>query len=271
MLYDSIDPHRRQRIGAAALLAIFLHITTLLVLDKLLNLKLEREVKTIPIILIADRAIESQSSVHAQQQQQAASAARDFITTQDFANHTRTMSEGDARNSDSTLESELSGESASSLPRVTLPKQSQASRAQSAREGLQQIFNRSGKAAQVEQRNTKPELPTLSDYEQKLIRVLSRDTLYDPFHQIILNRNLDRLSFSLELQLFPNGAIKRARVVEKSGIPEVDELAISTAYKASPYPKPPSQDIQKAFRYLIPVEYTTDASRARAREQNNSN
>lgn len=260
MLYDSLDPHRRQRIGAAALLAIFLHFTTLLILDRLFDLKLEREVKTIPVILIADHAIESQQSIQTQQQQ-SASAAQDFVTTQNLSQFSRTRATEAAPKGNIGMTGSAGRGQATELPRIDMPRQSQASRAQSAREGLQQIFNRDGAAAPIEQRSTEPERPQLSEYEQTLIRALSKDTLYDPFHQIILNKNLERLRFSIEIQLFPNGAIKRAKLLEKSGIREVDELAISTVYQASPYPRPPAADIQRAFRYTIPVEYTTRAPR----------
>ena len=95
----------------------------------------------------------------------------------------------------------------------------------------------------------------LDEYEQLLLEKLSRAGLYDRYPGIMEANNIDRLDFEITLILFPSGAIKSAAVNPPTEIEEINRLAESTAYGASPYPAPPKKDYEKGFKYTIPISY----------------
>ncbi|KZZ30534.1 hypothetical protein A3755_13810 [Oleiphilus sp. HI0085] len=120
--------------------------------------------------------------------------------------------------------------------------------------GLQNIFSRdkqSLKPSQTKQVSSK-ELEQLSDYEILLLSALRKDSLYDPFHAVMNTHKRKEVAYTITLRLFPNGAIKNALIKEPSGIMKIDELALQAAYRASPFPTPPHEDIQKGYKYDIP-------------------
>lgn len=125
-------------------------------------------------------------------------------------------------------------------------------------EGLQNIFSRKPiqqeKSSSTQQLTTKA-LEELSEYEIQLLQRMAKNELYDKFHPVMKKHEQDRINYVITLHLFPNGAIKSAKIKNSSNIDEIDNLAINAAYLASPFPKPPSEDIKKSFLYEIPIVY----------------
>jgi hypothetical protein len=95
----------------------------------------------------------------------------------------------------------------------------------------------------------------LSPYQQTLIKHLLAGELYDRFHAFMASTSQTEIKYSIELRLFENGAIKSASLTKKSSSLEIDRLAITAAYNASPYPRPPSEDFEVGYTYLIPMSY----------------
>ena len=122
---------------------------------------------------------------------------------------------------------------------------------------LQGIFSRETpnvKTTSVKQISNK-ELEQLSDYEVLLLKALAKESLYDRFHEVMNANKRKEVRYSITLNLFPNGAIKNASIREPSGLAAIDELAIQAAYLASPFPMPPRDDIQRGYKYHIPIIY----------------
>jgi len=138
-----------------------------------------------------------------------------------------------------------------------LPTLNQSNRQQISRDGLTSLFSQSPKVTnqknekQVSTRNA----AKLSDYQKRLIKHMLQGKLYDQFHRIMKEKNATTVSYTLSLWLLPSGAIKNAAIKETSGIQEIDKRAISAAYSASPYPKPPPGDTATRFKYEVPVQY----------------
>jgi TonB family protein len=133
----------------------------------------------------------------------------------------------------------------------------QQQRQQKAGRNLKELFSNqrvTETQAEVKQLSTK-NTQELSEYQQTLIRHMVRAELYDQFHQYLINKEEQRIDYEIELRLMNNGAIRSARIVSSSGFTKLDELAITTAYNASPYPRPPRKDATKGYRYTIPVGY----------------
>ena len=65
----------------------------------------------------------------------------------------------------------------------------------------------------------------------------------------------NEINFEVTLILHPSGAIKNAVISRSSGIIEIDALAKQNAFKASPYPRPPAEDMQNGFRYAISITH----------------
>ena len=143
-------------------------------------------------------------------------------------------------------------------PKLNTPVVPRNNNPASAFEGLQNIFSRNKNIETsqnaIQQFSTKS-LNDLSDYEIQLLQRLARNELYDGFHRVMEHFNQDKVGYTISLILFPNGAIKNAQIKESSSIPEIDQLAIKSAFQASPYPKPPSADIAIDFKYDIPIIY----------------
>ena len=98
-------------------------------------------------------------------------------------------------------------------------------------------------------------LEELTEYEILLLQKLAQNELYDDFHPVMEKNKQTDIRYTITLQLFSNGAIKNAKISNSSKIKEIDRLAIKTAFSASPYPKPPKEDINKGFKYNIPIIY----------------
>jgi TonB family protein len=117
----------------------------------------------------------------------------------------------------------------------------------------------------VEQISTQ-DLPELSGYEKLLLQRLSQQSLYDDFHAVMASHTRNRVIYIVSLRLFSTGAIRSAQITRSSGIPEIDRLALQTAYRASPFPAPPESDAAKEFRYQIPIIYDRNPSAAEHRK-----
>tara|TARA_R110001592_G_scaffold33316_2_gene115591 strand:+ start:6027 stop:6830 length:804 start_codon:yes stop_codon:yes gene_type:complete len=125
-------------------------------------------------------------------------------------------------------------------------------------QGLQDIF--SNKVIKLDPINNKQQIATksleqLNQYEIQLLQKLAKDELYDEFHPVMSKNKQTNISYIITLNLFTNGAIKNATIRQSSNIQEIDELAIKAAYLASPFPKPPPEDINRSFKYDIPIIY----------------
>jgi hypothetical protein len=100
----------------------------------------------------------------------------------------------------------------------------------------------------------------LSPYQQALIKHLLAGKLYDRFHSFMAGASQNEINYLIELRLFENGAIKSANLIEKSNSVEIDKLAITAAYNASPYPRPPTEDFKIDYIYAIPMSYKRNNS-----------
>ena len=100
----------------------------------------------------------------------------------------------------------------------------------------------------------------LSPYQQALIKHLLAGKLYDRFHSFMASASQNEINYLIELRLFENGAIKSASLIEKSNSVEIDKLAITAAYNASPYPRPPTEDFKFDYTYAIPMSYKRNNS-----------
>lgn len=56
-----------------------------------------------------------------------------------------------------------------------------------------------------------------------------------------------KVTMEIELRLLGNGGLTRARVLKSTGIKKIDEAAYRASLAASPYPEPPSDEIQNRF------------------------
>ena len=125
-------------------------------------------------------------------------------------------------------------------------------------QGLQDIFTQR-KLAQKTKNNiqqiSSKSLELLTQYEAQLIQIMAQRGLYDEFHSVMAKNKQTNIQYIITLHLFPNGAVKNASIKQSSNINEIDQLAVKAAYLASPFPKPPREDINKSFKYDIPIIY----------------
>ena len=119
---------------------------------------------------------------------------------------------------------------------------------------MMNIFKQRKITGEIEQIST-TDYKELSDYEISLRSILSRAVLYDEFHRFIKAKDNKEINFEVTLILHPSGAIKNAVISRSSGIKEIDTLAKQNAFKASPYPRPPIEDIQKGYKYAISITH----------------
>lgn len=143
-------------------------------------------------------------------------------------------------------------------PFIEQPIFKQNNNASNALQGIQNIFSRKTNQHATQNRTQQistQSLEELNEYEIKLLQKLAKDGKYDAFYPVMKKNKQDKISFTITLQLFPNGAIKNAQIRNSSNIEEIDKLAISLAFYASPYPKPPKEDINIGFKYNIPIIY----------------
>ena len=59
----------------------------------------------------------------------------------------------------------------------------------------------------------------------------------------------------IDLSLLSNGQVKEAKIKQSSGMPSLDEAALTTVQELAPYPSFPSQITQKELRLIVPVVF----------------
>jgi len=246
------------RFCIAIFCAIIFHSSLAAILFFLDLPSLIQKEKTIPFLLVsADRkpSIANQKQLS---EAENAQAAQDYLTTlnQSSFQERRLSSKNNDTSGDTQGKQQLNKKTPPELPSITLPARSQHSNTDKTFQGLQNIFNKKKiKAHSIKKQISTKSIELLSDYELKLLNRLAKDELYDPFHRVMKEKNRRSISYTLTLTLFSHGAIKNAQIKLASGIPEIDILAIKTAYIASPYPTPPKEDREQGYKYNIPIIY----------------
>jgi len=244
-------------ISVALVSAVFLHILLALILTNL-PLSTEKEkLRTIPTVFISTGSRESLAMQQAQSKATNSAAANAYLAS--LEESIFKVQQNDNKKNNSQHKSQVSKPSQSTLPSseqasTSITNRSQALRAQKANQGMMNIFKKQKTTGKTQQISTK-EYQELSDYEISLRSILSRAVFYDQFHRFIKAKGNNRVDFEVTLILLPSGAIKNAKITKSSGIKEIDTLAKQNAYKASPYPKPPTEDMQKGFKYSIPITH----------------
>ena len=219
----------------------------------------EKTNKTIPFQLVQSERIGSASNTAHLSQSENALAAQEFLRTLNAATFEQLINENTKK---STQKKESNSPFKSDVvphtPELNTPFIPRNNNPASAFEGLQNIFSKNNETKnqqnQIQQISTK-KLTELSDYEIQLLQQLARNELYDSFHGVMDRYNQQQVDYTISLFLFPNGAIKNAQIKESTKIAEIDQLAVKAAFQASPFPKPPSEDVRFGFRYDIPIIY----------------
>jgi outer membrane biosynthesis protein TonB len=248
------ESNQSLRLSLAAFAAILIHTILALLIYWLDISFLETKEKTIPFKLVsADRSSQfSSSSLSAEENSRAAQEYLATLNQSQFKSDTQTKRDSSSKGSLSPNQNAVKKLS-DKHTRLDSPA-FRGSNPSTAIHGLQNIFSRdkqSLKPSQTKQVSSK-ELEQLSDYEILLLSALRKDSLYDPFHAVMNTHKRKEVAYTITLRLFPNGAIKNALIKEPSGIMKIDELALQAAYRASPFPTPPHEDIQKGYKYDIP-------------------
>ena len=147
-------------------------------------------------------------------------------------------------------------QSASKRTQSRVDQQSIRSRTQAS--SVRQIFSSNLKDQQQIQAVKTQESSAMSDYEIMLLKHLLSSQLYDQFHRFMEKQGEAQIDFRVRIRLFENGAIKSANIIEKSKALEIERLAVTAAYNASPYPRPPEEDYDKDFTYYISMSYNEE-------------
>jgi len=240
-------------IGAALLLHIFL----LFALSLLPIIHKEEKHRTVPTVTITTGSTASSDKQESQTQPSNAAAANAYLATLEASSFKVQQEQSRERNSQRKHTRASQPKTQNQIerpPTKSLMSQSQMSRSKKANQGMMNIFKQKKITGEVEQVST-TEHKELSDYEISLRSILSRAVLYDEFHRFIKAKEDNEINFEVTLILHPSGAIKNAVISHSSGIIEIDKLAKQNAFKASPYPKPPLEDMQKGFRYAISITH----------------
>lgn len=219
----------------------------------------EKTNKTIPFKLIQHDRAGSLTNTNSLNITENTLAAQEFLRTLNESTFEQMILKNTQKNSQfnerkSALKPDHETETDIFKPRTPSFNQNRSS----AIEGLHNIFTQQTKSEsqsnEVQQISTQS-LNTLTDYEILLLQKLAQKRLYDDFHKVMEKYKQDTINYTLVISLFANGAIKSAQIKTSSSIDEIDQLAIKAAYQASPYTKPPKEDIQRNFRYEIPIIY----------------
>ena len=62
-------------------------------------------------------------------------------------------------------------------------------------------------------------------------------------------------TLALDLEFYPNGIVRAARIARSSGLEKLDAAAIRASYAAAPYTPPPSEDRAYGYTYRIKLKY----------------
>ena len=246
-------------ISIAICAAICLHILTVLVITHILSQPTDKEYRTVPTVTISTGSRASIAMQQAQSQTANSAAANAYLASLEASKFTVQEQNKQKKHSSKTNNTKNPPQNkplSPEFPSMSTNKQSQTSRAKRANQGIMNIFKKQNTTAQVQQISTKQH-KELTDYEISLRSILSRAVFYDQFHKFIKAKGKDNreVNFEITLILLPNGAIKNAKITRSSGIKEIDILAKQNAYNASPYPRPPAEDMQKGFTYSISITH----------------
>jgi len=239
--------------------AILLHSAFAILINIFAFPSFDQESKTIPILLISADHKSSIASKQNLSKAQNAQAAREYlasISQSTFQRKTNTKHDTTNQQTIQNTQTTNTSTQAPNFPSIGTPAKTQNTNAQHTLQGLQNIFSmQTNKQSSSRKQISTKAIEKLSSYEVTLLNRLAQDDLYDPYHDIMEANNKRQINYIISLILFPNGAIKSAHLKSPSGIKEIDNLAKSIAYRASPYPRPPKEDFQKGYRYDIPIIY----------------
>lgn len=237
--------------------ALLLHILLLLALSYLPIINKEELRRTVPTVTITAGSKASINSQQSQMESANATAANAYLATLETSifkvQHEKSRKKNTPQKAAHNPQPSILNQ-AEKPPTKNSNNQTQTSRARRANQGMMNIFKQkkiTGETTQISTIKHKE----LSDYEISLRSILSRAVLYDQFHRFIKAKNDNEINFEVTLILHPSGAIKNAIISHSSGIMEIDALAKQNAFKASPYPRPPSEDMQKGFKYAISITH----------------
>lgn len=241
--------------------ALLFHILLLIVLSYLPAINDTEQLRTVPTVTVSAG---SRASINSQQNRVESAntaAANAYLATLEASSfkvqRAQSNTKGAQRNA--TRKPQHSPLKQTEMPPTKSPQsQAQTIRAQQANEGMMNIFKQMKLTGETEQISTTKH-KELSNYEISLRSILSRDVLYDQYHQFMAakgkNNTTESINFEVSITLLANGAIKKAEISQSSGIKEIDALAKRTAYSVSPYPRPPVEDIHKGFKYKIAIAW----------------
>ncbi|MFT6905018.1 MAG: TonB family protein [Oleiphilaceae bacterium] len=219
----------------------------------------ELEKKTIPFQLMSSDRYGQNSNSATLSKSENTLAAQEFLRTLNESTFDQLIREKNRKTSKNRdTPSPFKQHLPSDSPFINKPIFLEKSNASNAFQGLQDIFSKQdSKQTKTEnkQKISTQALEELSQYEIQLLQKLAEDELYDEFHPVMSKNKQTNINYVISLNLFANGAIKSATIRQSSNIPEIDQLAIKAAYLASPFPKPPKEDINNNFKYDIPIIY----------------
>jgi TonB family protein len=235
--------------------ALLLHIIILLALSYLPITSEEEPQRTVPTVTITNGSRASINSQESQLTSANASAANSYLATLEASTFKAQQEKTRERNNQRKATQKQQRQPLNQTqepPTTSSNKKSQSSRAQKANQGMINIFKQKKITGETTQVST-TEYKELSNYEISLRSILSRAVFYDDFHRFMKAKDGNEINFEVTLILHPSGAIKNAIISRSGGIEEIDKLAKQVAFKASPYPRPPAEDMQNGFRYTIPI------------------
>lgn len=241
----------------AVFAAIVIH-TLIVVTIYFFDLRIvEVKEKTIPFKLIsASRGFQPSTSTRMSAEENAR-AAQEYLSSLSQSEYKAMTQNDHSKQIKDGSEKQRNRQQTSQQQKQTTQNQPlfRTSNPSSAISGLQDIFTQ--KNLNVPQNTTKQisskDLEKLSEYETVLLNTLNKGALYDSFHEVMKDNQKEQVAYTITLFLFPNGAIKSASIKKASGLAQIDELAIQAAYRASPFPAPPRDDIQIGYKYHIPI------------------
>ena len=243
---------------ASIFFALCIHGALFFFINLLFSLPEPEPKRSIPVTLRSTEVAASKASKAKQVKQETQSSKSREVIDSDTSSQFKTTT------SKQLAQEQSKGSKAHKKPKQSKPdipalpsfSSSQASRAQKARQGGREMFEAKDieQISEIKQISTE-ELPPITDYELTLIQHMVKAELYDRFHPIMANAKKESIGYILKLNLFANGAIKKASIRQSSGISQIDQLAIQAAYNASPFPRPPKADLGKNFTYMIPITY----------------
>ncbi len=241
----------------AIVCAILLHVIIALIAQAALTLSPQKNQRSIPVLLVSDSRQQQIQSTAKTTKAESSRSSKNLVSTSGESSYNISSSENPVKGSggNSTKPKPRTNSDTPTWSDVKMPELSQSSRAQRAETGLRNLFAQSKTADNTIRQQSSSEKPILSEYEILLIQRLSDASLYDRYHHLMDTHQKESFGYTIELVLFPNGAIKNAKIIESSSIAQLDELAKTTAYNASPYPRPPESHRHFGFKYLIPIEY----------------